>query len=146
MIDFLIIFNCLEKKSSQFRGQSLFISELFVHELSIAQNIIQIVNSSVEEDKLGLVEMIALKIGLMSNVLTDSLQFSYASIAENTPLKNSRLDIELLPIKIRCNDCNEINTTNDFIFSCPNCKSPAINVIGGDEIIISSIHLKDESG
>ncbi len=116
-----------------------------MHELSIAQNIIQIVNSSVDKDKLGFVEKIYLKIGLLSNVLTESLNFSYTSVVENTPLKNSRLVIELIPIKIRCNDCNEINTTNDFIFSCPNCKSPEIKVISGDEIIISSIHLKNES-
>jgi len=115
-----------------------------VHELSIAHNIIQIVNSSVEQDKLDLVDKIYLKVGLLSNVLIESLNFSYTSIIENTPLENSRLDIELLPIKIRCNDCYEINTTNDFIFSCPNCKSSAINVIGGDEMIISSINIKDE--
>ena len=115
-----------------------------MHELSIAHNIIQIVNSSVEQDKLDLVDKIYLKVGLLSNVLIESLNFSYTSIIENTPLENSRLDIELLPIKIRCNDCYEINTTNDFIFSCPNCKSSAINVIGGDEMIISSINIKDE--
>jgi hydrogenase nickel incorporation protein HypA/HybF len=116
-----------------------------VHELSIARNIIQIVNSSVEKDKLDLVDKIYLKIGLLSNVLIESLNFSYTSVIENTLLKNSRLYIELIPIKIKCNDCNEINTTNDFIFTCPDCKSSAINVISGDEMIISSIHLKDES-
>lgn len=116
-----------------------------MHELSIAQNIIQIVNSCVEKDKLGLVDKVNLKIGLLSNILIDSLRFSYNSIIENTPLKNSILDIEVLPIKISCNDCSEIATTNDFIFSCPACKSSAINVIGGNELIVSSIQLKDES-
>lgn len=116
-----------------------------MHELSIAQNIIQIVNSSVEQDKLGLVDKVNLKVGLLSNVLINSLEFSYNSIIENTPLKNSRLDIEVIPIKISCNDCSAITITNDFIFSCPECKSSAINVIGGNEMIISSIQLKEES-
>lgn len=116
-----------------------------MHELSIAQNIIQIVNSTVEQDKLGLVEKIYLKVGLLANVLIESLTFSYNSIVENTPLNNSRLEIEILPIKISCNDCSAINTTDDFIFCCPECKSSAINVIGGDEMIISSIKLKGES-
>ncbi len=116
-----------------------------MHELSIAQNIFQIVNCSVEKDKLDLVDKIYLKIGLLSNVLTESLNFSYTSVIENTPLKNSRLYIEIIPIKIRCNNCNVINTSNDFIFNCPDCKSLEINVISGDEMIISSIHLKDES-
>lgn len=115
-----------------------------MHELSIAQNIIQIVNSSVEQDKHRLVDKINLKVGLLSNILIESLKFSYNSIIENTHLKNSRLEIEVLPIRISCNDCSEITTTNDFIFSCPNCKSSAINVIGGDEMVISSIHLRDE--
>lgn len=116
-----------------------------MHELSIAQNIIQIVNSSVERDKLDLVDKIYLKLGLLSNVLADSLHFSFNSIVENTPLQNSRLDIEALPIKIKCGDCNEINTTNDFIFTCPICSSSSISVISGDEMIISSIQLRDES-
>lgn len=117
-----------------------------MHELSIARNIIQIVNSSVERDKLGLVDKIYLKFGLLSNILTDSLNFSYNSIIENTPLKNSNLVIEILPIKIQCKDCNEITITSDFVFSCPFCKSNSISVIAGDELIISSIHLKDKSG
>lgn len=117
-----------------------------MHELSIARNIIQIVNGSVDRDKLGLVEKVYLKFGLLSNILTDSLKFSYNSIIENTPLKNSSLVIEILPIKIQCKDCNEITSTNDFVFCCPLCKSNSISVIGGDELIISSIHLKDESG
>jgi hydrogenase nickel insertion protein HypA len=117
-----------------------------VHELSIARNIIQIVNSIVERDKLDLVDKIYLKFGPLSNILTDSLNFSYNSIIENTPLENSNLVIEILPIKIQCKDCNAITTTNDFVFCCPNCKSDSISVIGGDELIISSINLKDESG
>lgn len=116
-----------------------------MHELSIAQNIIQIVNNCVEKDKLGLVEKIYLKLGLLSNVLADSLHFSFNSIVENTPLQNSKLNIEILPIKIKCNECDEINSTGDFIFVCPTCNSPSISIISGDEMIISSIHLKDES-
>jgi len=116
-----------------------------VHELSIAQNIIQIVNSNVEQDKIYLVDKISIKVGLLSNILIESLNFSYNSVIENTPLNNSRLDIEVLPIKISCNDCSAITTINDFIFFCPECKSSAISVISGDEMVISSIHLKDES-
>ncbi len=116
-----------------------------MHELSIAQNIIQIVNSSVEQDKLALVDKINLKIGLLSNVLKESLLFSYKSITENTALENSSLNIEILPIKIECNNCSESSTTNDFIFNCPICKSNSISVVGGDELIISSIQLKTKA-
>lgn len=115
-----------------------------MHELSIAQNIIHIIRNEVSEDKLRSIDKINLKIGQLSNILIESLCFSYNSIIENTPLRNSRLEIEILPIKINCNDCGAINTTNDFIFCCPECKSSAINVIGGEEMIISSINLKDE--
>ena len=116
-----------------------------MHELSIAQNIIQILNSTVEQNRLGLVDKIHLKIGLLCNVMIESLNFSYNSIVENTPLQNSTLEIEILPIKITCNDCGEINTTYDFIFFCPACNSSAISVISGDEMIISSVQLNEES-
>ncbi|MCJ7553508.1 MAG: hydrogenase maturation nickel metallochaperone HypA [Ignavibacteriaceae bacterium] len=116
-----------------------------MHELSIAQNIIRIINSSVEKEKLGLADKIYLKVGRLSNILTESLLFCFNSAIENTPLQNSELAIEIVPIKIQCNDCNQISATDDFIFTCPSCNGSSITVIGGDELVISSIHLKDES-
>ena len=116
-----------------------------MHELSIAQNIIDTIKNSVERNKLNLVERVSLRIGKLSNILIDSLEFCFYSAVENTSLHNCKLSIENVPIKIKCNDCNEINTTNDFVFTCPVCNSSSISVIGGDELIISSIHLKDES-
>lgn len=117
-----------------------------MHELSIAQNIISIISNSVDNDKLSAVERVSLRVGKLSNIQTDSLNFCFCASVENTPLNSCKLFIEHIPIKIECNDCNKIHIIDDFLFTCPSCSGSSLQVIEGDELIVTSIQLKDESG
>lgn len=117
-----------------------------MHELSIAQNILDIVHQSVPDEDLGKVETIGLKVGKLSNVLVDSLQFCFKSLTDKTNLEGSKLEIENIPISISCLDCNAVTVTDDFVFTCDKCGSNNIKISGGEELEISNIYLKNGGG
>ncbi len=113
-----------------------------MHEMTLARNILEIVYDYVPENNLGSVASVELNIGILSNVLNDSLRFCFNALIENTPLASAKLKINSLPVKIKCLDCSSITESRDFIFTCSFCSGNNIEVQGGNELHISGIMMK----
>jgi hydrogenase nickel incorporation protein HypA/HybF len=114
-----------------------------MHELSVAQNIIDIVKQNVSETDLPKVESIKLRIGEFSNIVVDSLLFSFEAITKDTGLKNLKVDIKKVPFKANCKDCG-IDFTNEFmIMICPECHSKNTSVVSGEELELVEIEIND---
>ncbi len=101
-----------------------------MHELSIAQEIVNIVKSHLTDSNIK-VKFVRLKVGKLSGVLVDSLKFCYDSIVVNTELQESSLEIIEVPIKLKCNDCGHESIINEPYFSCEYCNSINVNLIEG---------------
>lgn len=115
-----------------------------MHELSIATEIVNIVNHHVKEEERQRVEIVKVKIGKLTNVLGESLHFCYDAIIKETSLADAKLEIENIPLQVNCNDCGNINFADEYIFKCEACSSANINITGGDELNVSEIILKDK--
>ncbi len=116
-----------------------------MHELSVARNIIEIVEQNVPKDELPFVRGILLKVGEFSGVVTDSLKFSYEIIAADTELQNSELKIESVPFLLKCNSCGGITTNNYGLRECADCLKTDTEVLSGEELKIAEIILEDKS-
>lgn len=113
-----------------------------MHELAIAQEIINIVKSSLP-DKNTKVKSVKLKVGKISGVLTDSLIFCFDSIITQTELEGASLEIEEVPIKIKCTECEKESILQEPIFQCPKCGSFNVLLISGKELSITEIEIED---
>lgn len=114
-----------------------------MHELSIAQNIVDTIKSYVNEDDLLNVNNVRIKLGEMSGVIADSLEFSFQAITDRTPLSNARLLIEHIPFVLRCNSCNK-ETTNEFgMRMCSACFSLDTEIISGLELQVVDLELEN---
>lgn len=114
-----------------------------MHELSIAQNILEIVRQSIPDGDLRDVRVIRLKVGTISGVVADSLEFCFAAAVAGTALAESRLAIESVPFRIRCERCNK-EFTNDIGFVvCPECDGTQTTILSGRELQVSEIELDD---
>jgi hydrogenase nickel incorporation protein HypA/HybF len=114
-----------------------------MHELSIAEEIISITKQYLSKEDNFSVKTIKVKIGKLSNVLPDSLEFCYYALIDDTLLKGSKLEIENIPITIECEDCREISKVDDTNFLCSKCNSSFVRIISGSEMLISEIELND---
>jgi hydrogenase nickel incorporation protein HypA/HybF len=115
-----------------------------MHELSIAQEILDIVKQSISDANPSSVKSVKISIGKLSNVLVDSLTFCYEAITSDTPLKDSQLEILEIPVKINCKECGKESEIEPPIFACPNCGKYRIKIISGTELQIDEIELFDE--
>jgi hydrogenase nickel incorporation protein HypA/HybF len=115
-----------------------------MHEAGIVNNIIDMVKESIPPENISRLETIEIELGKMSNVLPEALEFCFHTYIEHSTFQNIRLKIKELNLNIYCKDCNNLFETPDFIFNCPKCISSNLEIIGGDELIISKLYLKSE--
>lgn len=115
-----------------------------MHELSVAQNIIEIIEQAVPAEERSNIESVRIKVGEFSNIVVDSLLFSLEVITSGTPLGNAKFPVEYIPLKVICKDCNKEFNNQFAIIVCPLCGGKNTEVISGTELMISEIEIKDQ--
>ncbi|HTP13579.1 MAG TPA: hydrogenase maturation nickel metallochaperone HypA, partial [Bacteroidota bacterium] len=68
-----------------------------MHELSIAQNIVDMVHQYAPTGNGETVKSVRLRVGEYSGVVADSLEFCFSAIVADTPLRGTTLEIERVP-------------------------------------------------
>jgi len=117
-----------------------------MHELSLAQNIVDSIKETVEEEKLPMVREVKMEIGAASGVVSDSLVFAFNTIVKNSLLSSAYMVAETVPFIVHCNDC-QIDTTNETGFMvCGHCGSGSVSIVSGTEMVLKQIELYDGAG
>jgi hydrogenase nickel incorporation protein HypA/HybF len=115
-----------------------------MHELSIVSSVVESVIDSLEKYPGARVTEVRLKVGALSAVVEDSLQFCYGIATEGTPLEGSRLVVKILPVMVHCEACGadgEIESLQSF--RCPHCGEPAGDIRQGRELDIDAIEIEE---
>ncbi len=113
-----------------------------MHELSIAHAIVTNVVASVGEPTAPITG-VRVRIGELSGIVPQALQFAYDVAAEGTILADAALVIERTPVRIQCPTCGEQQLSSAKDFHCPGCGVLCGNVIGGEELEIVDVTLDD---
>jgi len=108
-----------------------------MHELSIVQNIIEIVLAELPKHNLTKVESISLRIGEMRQVVPDALYFGFECLSKNTPLEGAEVKIENIPIKGKCRHCQHEFILENWLESCKKCGENHVEIISGKELEIA---------
>jgi hydrogenase nickel incorporation protein HypA/HybF len=115
-----------------------------MHELAIAQNIIEIVQQSVPVEQVGAVRAVRVRVGQLSGVVPDSLDFCFSVMVNDTGMRQASLAIEQVPTISECRDCAHRFPIEDLAFICPACKGTSLDLISGRELEVVEIELADD--
>ena len=117
-----------------------------MHELSIASRIVELVGEEVCAAGGGRVVAVTLKIGALSCVHEDALQFSFNLVREGTPLADAELRIVTVPVVIWCAACGrEFALPGIQKFACPECGTLSGDIRAGRELDLESVELADDA-
>jgi len=115
-----------------------------MHEMSIAENLFEIVVETIEkEEDIAKVEAVDLRIGKLRAVIPENLTFCFEVLCRGTAIEGARLRIEEIPIRVICKDCMEETEKTDPVFLCSKCGSPKLDLLSGKELEIRSIEVED---
>ena len=114
-----------------------------MHELSVAQGILDLVRSHVPEDQAGSVRAVTVRVGRMSGVVADSLDFCFGAIVAGTPSSGASLSIAQVPTRARCGDCTREFDVEGVVFRCPACGGARVRLTSGDELHVVSVEMEE---
>ena len=110
-----------------------------MHEVSIIQNVVKIVTDKATENKFTKVSKVSLRIGELSGVMPDSLNFAFKSCIMDTLLEGSTLEIEKVKAVAECLDCKQEFPIDHFNKLCPICNQFCSSIVSGYELYINTI-------
>ncbi|GIV77612.1 hydrogenase maturation nickel metallochaperone HypA [Litorilinea aerophila] len=114
-----------------------------MHELAITQHLLDLTLAHARAAQARKVTHLYLVIGQLSSIVDDSVQFYWEQIARGTLAADAQLHFRRVPAWLQCQGCGaETPLDAQADFRCPVCKSPAVQVVGGDEFRLESIEVE----
>jgi hydrogenase nickel incorporation protein HypA/HybF len=101
-----------------------------MHELYLAESIINIVKDYAARDGFQKVNSISLSYGRLSCIEPKSLQFGFDVQAKGTPAQGAALEFQILPAMIHCFSCEKDLEVSALSGACPSC--------GGNEVVLTA--------
>ena len=113
-----------------------------MHELSIAQSIVDSAREQAAAHGARRVLRIGVRVGELSGVAVDALQFCFSMTVKDTDLDGAALDMEAIPVRYRCASCAHEFQPVEFLARCPACGADGAAMIAGDELGLSFLELE----
>jgi len=113
-----------------------------MHEMAIAQGILDIVLEAAAGNAAETVVRIKLQVGEMTEVEPEALTFCFAALAAGTAAAAAQLDVEVMPLIGRCRDCGREFKVERFRFLCPECGSAGVEIISGRELRVEHLEVE----
>ena len=107
-----------------------------MHEMSIAQNLLEIIREEMAKHDARVLKSIRLHIGQLSAVVPDTLSFCFDVMTSGTELEGAKLIMEVIPLRGVCKECKQAFEIRDYTFECTHCGSREINTISGQDLSI----------
>ena len=114
-----------------------------MHELSVANSIIEIVQRSVPGPSRGEVRTVNIRLGTQAGVVPDSLLFYFDILKEDAGFKNAHLVMENIPFIVHCVTCDKSLPSDSGLLICPECGGSDTQVVSGTELLVADIELED---
>ncbi len=112
-----------------------------MHELSVCGSIAGIVERRAAGRE---VRVIHLRIGQLRQIVPDTLVYCWDLLSADTALAGSRLEVESIPVRIRCRRCDRSAELGDLpVFACGGCMGTDVEVIAGEEFLITALDLAE---
>ena len=112
-----------------------------MHELSIMQSALSQVLEEAQRAGASRVHEVRLRIGALSGVVPDALQFAFEALSEGTPAENATLTIEQVPARFWCDTCRREFESDRMFADCPDCGVPSADLRGGRELELTSLEI-----
>jgi len=90
------------------------------------------------------VRTVHVRIGQLRQIVPDTLAYCWELLCADTALAGSRLEVESIRASIRCRACGRTAEIGDLpIFVCGGCASSDVEVLSGEEFVITALDLAE---
>ena len=112
-----------------------------MHELSIMQSALSIALEQARQAGATRVHSIRLRIGALSGVVPDALEFAFEALTPGTAAEDAKLAIEHVPARFWCAACKREFEAEDMLAECPGCHALSGDIRAGREMEVASLEI-----
>ena len=112
-----------------------------MHELSLAEALIELVEEESRKLASAHVRIVRLEIGAVAAVEPEAMRFCFDVVARGTSADGAVLDIITVPGRGRCLECQSEIEVYERQALCPACGAARIEVISGDAMRLKELEV-----
>ena len=116
-----------------------------MHELSIAQSIIERVEEIRHEHGAPGIASVQLQVGTLSGVDPYALELAFTVAVEGTPYGETQWKIVSVPASVACRACGATTQPDGPFPICMRCDSADVEIVAGRELMIETLELEERS-
>ena len=113
-----------------------------MHELSIAQSIVELACEQADKADAEQVCRIGVEIGLLSGVEREALEFCFPIACQQTKAQGAHLDVTVQPAKARCPSCERLFELDDLVLVCPHCGTYPVQLLAGGNLKVLYVEVE----
>lgn len=113
-----------------------------MHEMSIAENILQLIEEAAAREHFSRVRCIRLEIGQLAAVEPEALRFCFDAVTRHGVAQGATLEILPLPGSGWCTQCRINVSMTESLGACPQCGGYQLQVTGGMEMRIKDLEVE----
>ena len=115
-----------------------------MHEIFIAESIVQIAEAKALEQSARSIQVIKLRLGTFTTIVPEALRFAFEIARRGTLSREAWLDIEIVPMVVRCVVCEaSTQPVGGICLICDQCGFP-LEIVSGEELQIEYIEVDSE--
>jgi hydrogenase nickel incorporation protein HypA/HybF len=115
-----------------------------MHEAGLMQNVLEMSFERAKAHHAAQIEAINIRIGMLTGVVQDALEFAFEALKKGTMAENARLKVEYAPVVCWCRQCEKEFKPENFSSICPECGKNDIEIRSGLEMNLVSVEVTDD--
>lgn len=115
-----------------------------MHELSLAREVVDMVQAAAQRDGFRRVGALRLEVGALAGVEVDALQFALEAIVPGTCLQDARISIDTPAGTAWCTACDRQVAVDSYLDRCPDCAGPLTGHCGADQLRVRELLVHDD--
>ncbi len=110
-----------------------------MHEMSIAESVLGIVEETARREGFSRVAEVRLEIGRLAAVEVEALRFCFDAVVRGSLAEGAALAIEETPGTAWCFGCNDTVSVDSRGEPCPRCGGARLQVSGGTDMRVKDL-------
>ncbi|MBP7125086.1 hydrogenase maturation nickel metallochaperone HypA [Myxococcota bacterium] len=115
-----------------------------MHEVAVAQQMLEVIRRTLEGRPPARVRVARLVLGRLTCVDPETLSFAFEVACRGTPAEGCRLDVERVPLRVRCAACGTEEERTDLLDPCGRCGNRRGEVIAGRELRLTTLDVEED--
>ncbi len=113
-----------------------------MHEMSLAENMLQIIEESARTQNFQRVRTVVLEIGALSAVEPDAMRFCFDAVTRGSIAEGARLEILDRPGEGWCTECSKTVLLRERFGLCPECGGARVEITSGNEMRVKELEVE----